>query len=378
MESPFNFGSTVSGESFINRLEEKARLEGNLTSLINTIIISPRRWGKSSLVEQVTKEITIKSKDYIVVKIDLFSVYSEEDFLQLYLRKVISAASSSLDDFTESVKLFFKRMVPKLTFSTDFGNVEVEFDKKQLTKHRDEILNLPETIANQKGKKFIICIDEFQNVADFDEKYRFEKMMRSFWQLHKNVGYCLYGSKRHMMTDMFNSSSRAFYRFGDLFLLKKISKDHWIEFIVDQFRKSKKEIDSKLAEIMVELMDCHSWYTQQIAHTTWLLTHEKCNEDIVSKAYDNIIESQEPFHQNIIQSLSAKQFNLLKAVLSEETQYTSQRVMVEYELGTSNNVRKNLARLVDKDIIDSNQGKYEFLDPLFKAYLNKLVASHRN
>src|SRR4030095_5972948 len=103
--------------------------------------------------------------------------------------------------------------------NTDFS---LSFDWKELKKYSDEVLNLPEVISAKKGIRMVICLDEFQNLSSFPGFLHFEKKMRAAWQRHKKVTYCLYGSKRHMMTDIFNNPSKPFYRFGDIMLLPKI------------------------------------------------------------------------------------------------------------------------------------------------------------
>ena len=221
--SPFIYGTTVSVHSFTNREAEAVKLQSNLLNGINTTIISPRRWGKSSLVEKVMADINKKEKKTKTIIIDLFSTSNEEEFLETFAREVIKASSSKWQEWMSSGKEFFKKLIPKLSLgidpATDFS---LSFDWQELKKHSDEVLNLPEIIAKKKGVKFIICLDEFQNLSSFDAYLTFEKKIRACWQRQKSVTYCLYGSKRHMMTDIFNSPSKPLYRFGDIMILQKI------------------------------------------------------------------------------------------------------------------------------------------------------------
>ena len=229
-DSPFIYGTIVSIQSFTNREAESAKLQSNLLNGINTTIISPRRWGKSSLVEKVIIDINKKDKKTKTVIIDLFSVSSEEEFLEQFAREVIKASSSKWQEWMSSGKEFFKKLIPKLSLgidpTTDFS---LSFDWHELNKNSDEVLNLPETIAKKRGIKFIICLDEFQNLSSFKDYLFFEKKLRACWQRHKSVTYCLYGSKRHMMTDIFNNPSKPFYRFGDIMLLQKIETKKYIQ-----------------------------------------------------------------------------------------------------------------------------------------------------
>jgi len=371
-DSPFIYGTTVSVQSFTNREIESRKLKSNLLNGINTTIISPRRWGKSSLVEKVIADINKKEKLTKTIIIDLFSVGSEEEFLEKFAREVIKASSSKWQEWMASGKEFFKKLTPKLSFGIDpISDFSLSFDLQELKKNNDEILNLPEIIAQKKGIKFIICLDEFQNLSSFKDYIVFEKKMRACWQRHKSVTYCLYGSKRHMMSDIFNNPSKPFYRFGDIMLLQKIETQKWVSFITKSFSNTNKVIDEETAEMIPFIMKNHSWYVQQLAHYTWNLTSKKATLNELNVALTELINANAPLYQKEVESISQTQINLLKAVTKGETQFTSTVTMQKYLLGTPRNVSKNKTILINSDVIHEINGKYEFVDPAFELWFNK-------
>lgn len=371
-DSPFIYGTTVSNHSFTNREAESAKLQSNLLNGINTTIISPRRWGKSSLVEKVIGEINTRDKKTRTVIIDLFSVGSEEEFLEIFAREVIKASSSKWEDWMSSGRDLFKKLIPKLSIGidpqTDFS---LSFNWEELKKNSDEVLNLPETIATAKGVKFIICLDEFQNLSSFNGYLIFEKKLRACWQRHKSVTYCLYGSKRHMMADIFNNPAKPFYRFGDIMLLQKIETQKWVSFICNGFAQTGKQMDEKTAATIPLLMKNHPWYVQQLSHYTWNLTHEKATLAEINTALNELISANSPLYQKETESISHTQLNLLKAVAKGETQFTSAVVMQKHVLGTPRNVSKNKNILINSDIIHEIDKVYEFVDPAFELWFRK-------
>jgi uncharacterized protein len=370
--SPFIYGNTVSNASFTNREAEVEKLRGNLLSGINTMIISPRRWGKSSLVEKVISEIRKKEKNHKVIIIDLFSVSNEEEFLETFAREVIKASSGKWQEWMTSGSEFFKKLIPKINIGVDpTTDFSLSFDWKELKKHSDEILNLPETIAHKKGIKMIICLDEFQNISSYSGFENLEKKLRASWQRQKSVTYCLYGSKRHMMENIFNSPAKPFYRFGDIMLLPKIEMRKWTLFIIKSFTNSGKQIQEAEAEIIAKLMKCNSWYMQQLAHYTWNLTSKKATIIEIDKAVTELINANSPLYQKEIETMSATQLNLLKAVVKGETQFTSVPVMHAYQLGTPRNVSKNKTILIHNDLIQEVNKTYEFVDPAFELWFRK-------
>lgn len=352
--SPFIYGSTVSTHAFTNREKEITKLRNNLSQGIHTMIISPRRWGKSSLVEKVIQDIDREDDgDVRSVIIDLFSVSSAEEFLELFAREVIKASSTKVEEWLAAGRDFFKQLMPKLKIGidpqTDFS---IGFDWKELQQHSAEIFDLPETIAAKKNIRFIICLDEFQKLATFKDYEPFEKKMRSVWQRQKRVTYCLYGSKRHMMSDIFNNPSKPFYRFGDILFLQKIALDKWVPFIVQGFADSGKRISEEHAAWIPQVMKNHPWYVQQLAHYAWNATDRTAGMSELTRALDELIFANMPFYQNEAEQLSPTRLNLLKAVASGETQLTSARVIEQYRLGTPRNVLKNKKLLIENDLID--------------------------
>lgn len=371
-DSPFIYGTTVSSYSFTNREEESDKLKRNLLGGINTTIISPRRWGKSSLVEKVIGDISKKHKNNRTVIIDLFAVGSQEEFLETFAREIIKASSSKWEDWMASGRDMFKKLIPKLSVGLDpNSDFNIGFNWEDLKKNSDEILNLPEAIAQSKGINLIVCLDEFQNLASFSGFLEFEKKLRAYWQRHKAVTYCLYGSKRHMMTDIFNNPSKPFYRFGDIILLQKITTEKWISFIKKGFVNTQKKIENNAAEAIPLVMKNHSWYVQQLSHYTWNKTQEKATLVEVNSALSELIYANAPLYQKETESISGTQINLLKAVARGEKQFTSIGVMQRYALGTPRNVSKNKSILINADIIQEVNKEFEFVDPAFELWFNK-------
>jgi len=370
--SPFIYGTTVSSESFNNREKEIARLTENLLGGINTTIISPRRWGKSSLVEHVTAQIKAGHPNVKVAIIDLFTVNSEEEFMEKFAGEILKASSSKWQDWVKNSKKIFKNIVPKIQLSVDpVNNMSLSFDWKEIKQHADEILNLAETVATQKKIRFVICLDEFQSIAGFPGYEAFEKRLRSIWQRQKKVTYCIYGSQRHMMTEIFNKPSKPFYRFGDIIMLQKIEREKWISYIMEAFIKTGKIIDTETAVRITDLMQCHSWYVQQLAHYTWNHTQKHAGKAELSRALDELLSANMPLYQRELEILSTTQLNLLKAVASGEKQLTSARTMNEYRLGTPHNVSKNKNVLINNDVIGDSGSGYFFLDPAFELWFRK-------
>lgn len=215
-------------------------------------------------------------------------------------------------------------------------------------------------------------MDEFQNLAQFPNYESAEKKMRSVWQKQKQVVYCLYGSKRHMMEEIFTSSSKPFYKFGDLFWLPKIKTEKWISFIKNGFTQSGKTIDESFVEKIPLLMKNHSWYVQQFSYYVWAETNSEVTSAIFNDALQKLVNSNLPLFQKIIEDLSIGQINLLKAIIKGEQQLSAKATLAEYQLGTSASALKNKQTLINKDILNSTENGLELLDPVFELWFKKV------
>ncbi len=370
METPFIFGKIATEKNFTDREQETAYLVANFTSLINTIIISPRRWGKSSLVNKASKSAMAKDSKMRICHIDLFNVRNEEHFYALLAQKVIAATSSKWDEAIENTKRFFSHLVPKITLGTDPTNeVSINFDWEEVKQNPDEVLDLAEHIAKEKGLKIVICIDEFQNIAEFDDPDYFQKKLRSHWQQHQHVAYCLYGSKRHMMLEVFTDTSKPFYKFGNLMFLNKIETPHLVEFFNSRFADTGKHITDEASRLIATLVDNHPYYAQQLAQLSWLRTKKKCTEEIVREAHTALVEQLSLLFVTITETLTNQQLNYLKALIAGEKAISSTETMHRYNISSPTSIVRSKAALLKNDILDNKAGEYSFQDPIYAHWL---------
>lgn len=370
MDTPFVFGKLAVNQNFTNRNEERQQLIRNFNSLANTILISPRRWGKSSLVQMAANEAMIVNKELHFCFLDVFSIRTEEQFYQHLAVEVLKASTSEMEILLENAGKFLGKFLPTLSFSPDSQHeISLSLDWKEVKKQPDDILNMAEKLAIEKGWKFIVCIDEFQNNATFENPLAFQKKLRSQWQKHQHVAYCLYGSKRHMLMDVFTNPSMPFYKFGNLLFLEKIKKEDWVSFICDRFEETQKHITKNSAALITDLAECHPYYVQQLAQQCWFRTTDNCSEEIILEAHQGLVAQLGLLFQSKTDELTNSQINFLKALIDGVEMYSSKETLDEYKIGTSGNVIKVKKSLENKEIIDIQGNIVSLLDPMYRSWL---------
>lgn len=370
METPFIYGKLAVGENFTDREAERSKLIMNFRSGTNTILISPRRWGKSSLVLNATSELRMKDKSLMIAFIDLFNIRNEEEFYKSLAESVIRVTSSRIEEALSNVRQFMKQWVPRISLSPDaHQEFSLGLNWSEVKKDPDELLDLAENIAVSKRRKLVICIDEFQNIAFFEDPLAFQKKLRSHWQRHQSVSYCLYGSKRHMLMDVFTSPSMPFYKFGDLVFLSKISIEYWVPFICERFKSTGKAINKKLAEKIANLAEGHPYYVQQLAQQVWLRTEADVNDKTITEAMDGLVLQMSLLFQGMTENLTTPQVNFLRLLIDGETRYSTGANIIKYRLGSSANVIRIKKSLMTKEIIDEEGHGVIILDPLYSYWL---------
>ena len=372
MNIPFNYGKIVRDEDFTDRVEETKRLIYNMYALTNTALISPRRIGKSSLVEKAIKEIQKSNNEYIFVTMTCMDCDDEWAFYQTYAKRIIECISTSAESLVKNAKDFVMRLIPTVAFKEPTGQYELSFQfnfKNQ--PDIDDILDLPQKIAEKKNKKVIVCIDEFQQIGEFKNTSRLQRKLRDSWQRHQNVAYILYGSKKHMMLNIFGEYRSPFFRFGDIMYLPKITNENWVYYITERFQATGKEITQDDASYLADKVENHPYYVQQLAQVAWLRTEKECNKGIIDDAFEAILDILGLQYENLMNTLTENQKNYLKAVCMGERNLSSARVVEEYGLGTTANVAVIKKALLRRDIIDVEGPNVIVQDTMLKYWIRK-------
>jgi len=371
IENPFVFGKAAEGTYFTDRIEDAKRLHANLTHGINTILISPRRWGKTSLVKKVIADIN--RPDIKPVFIDIFQCKSEYEFYHAFASAVIKQTSSRLDEWVETAKNFLSNISPKFSFGSDpMNDFSLSFEWNPKDDTETDILQLPEKIAQKKDVHLVICLDEFQQIADFSDTLKFQKKLRSAWQHQQNVTYCMFGSKKHLMENIFNDKGMPFYKFGDMMFLKKIPTEEWVPFICAKFQETGKIISPELASKICEATEDLSSYVQHLAWVVWYKTDKVVTNKDVTAAIDDLLEQNKVFFQREVEQLSELQLNFLRALANGVTTGFSRKdVIKKYRLESSANVQSVKKALLKKDLINVDGQEISFNDSLFKQWLKR-------
>lgn len=371
MNDAFVYGSAVEGENFTDRVSETKRLKANFEHGVNTLLISNRRIGKTSLVRHVKN--LVNSKKVSVVYLDIFDCRSEYDFYNKLASAVLQQTATKTEIFLQNAKTFLSRVSPKISLSPDpTMDFSVSLGITEKDYSPDQILNLAESIAQKQGKKIVVCIDEFQQIGEFPESLTVQKRLRGAWQLQQNVSYCLFGSKKHLLTNIFQRKDMPFHQFGDAIYLSIIETKNWIPFICQKFQKQNLIISEDLAKRICIEVENYSSYVQQLAWNVMLNTNREVTEEIIEKAMNELIAQNSALFMQQTEGLSSFQMNMLRAIASDiHNGFTTKKVLAEYNLGTKSNISRIQKTLIDRDLVELREEGLFINDPVFKKWFRR-------
>jgi uncharacterized protein len=356
--NPFKFGTVVDGTFFTDREEELERISSYINGENHLILISPRRFGKTSLIRKIVNE---SDRKYIFL--DLQIVLSAEDFASQLLKRVYRIYP------VQKLKGFIKsfRLIPVVNINPVTGEAEISFKpgSKELSPLED-VLNLIEKLGTDK-KKIIIVLDEFQDIYRIDKGL--DRFLRSVMQNHSHINYIFMGSSESMIREIFEKKNSPFYRFGTLMTLGKINPDKFIVFLQENFAQIT-EKNRELSHAILRITDSHPYYTQQLAFTVWeILIRTRFTPDTVAAAVNEIVQSHDNDYERLWNNLNRTDMMVLTGMTISDFSPLSEDFSRQFGTGASSTVFSTLNRLTQKGILLKESSSYKIDDPFFKRWI---------
>lgn len=371
MEKAFVYGMSVGGNNFTDRIEETKRIKLDFENGVNVILISPRRMGKTSLIKKVISEI--HNPMLKIVYMDIYDCRSEYDFYNRFAETIMKSTGNHLEQVMENIKRFLVRISPKISFSPEPNSefsVSLGITPKDYSP--EEILNLPERIAKEQGVRLVVCIDEFQQIGEFTDSLTIQKRLRGVWQHHQNVSYCFFGSKKHLMENIFQNRRMPFYQFGEMLHLKCIPTIYWVPFICSRFEKYGKKIAKEYASRICQVVKNYSSYVQQLAWNVMAETEKEVNEESFEEGLKALLEQNSSLFIQQTDGLTTYQLNFIRLLCKDiHSGFTTQAVSEIYPLGSKSNIDRIKKSLVDKEIITIEKDGIFLADSVFELWFKR-------
>ena len=377
--NPFIVTGKIEPEYFCDRVTESARLVKSVTNGNNMVIISPRRMGKTGLIQFCYDKPEI-ADEYYTFFIDILHTSSLREFTYLLGRAIYETLLPRSRKMASLFILTIKSISGKFGFDPITGmptfNVELgDIDRPEYT--LDEIFQY----LAHADKPCIVAIDEFQQIAKYPEK-NIEAQLRTHIQKLRNCNFIFAGSERHMMQEMFTSAARPFYHSADMLELKAIVPEIYIPFIAGHFKKRNRRIASDDIERVYNLFKGHTYYVQKAFNEAFADTPEgeECTLETIRAAIDNMVASNDTIFREILSNIPEKQKELLYAIAKEgeAERITSAAFNKRHSLAAASSVQSAMKKLLEKDIITEINKVFSVTDKLFAMWMNRMYGNIKN
>ena len=373
--NPFVYGEVVPKSAFVGRRAELDRLVTDLAHGQKIFLISPRRYGKSSLIRQACTVLGRQRIATLEITVSSFSSYVA--FLEGYVR-ALATLEANAGEARSWLRGLFTTFTPEWraeardgrAWAVSFPSVRTARDASRLAA---EVFALPARIAARLGRRLVIAMDEFQAVAGYDAG-NVEHTLRAAVQQQRQVGYVFAGSEPSLMEQMIGAR-RPFYKAGPVLRLGKLPPNVFADFIDDRFRKSGLSPEAGLGAAIVEVAGNLPYDVQRLAHETWddvsADRRRSVSQDDVHATLHRMLAEQDVFFEAVWQRLTLAQRAVLRAVVLEQGEaILGGDVRVRYRLGGASSVQTALAALQRLDLVARDEdGRYTSVDSLMREWV---------
>ena len=378
MQNPFIYGEVVPAAAFVDRVVELDRLVGDLTAAQKIFLISPRRYGKSSLIRRALATMARRGALTVDVTVSSFSSYVA--FLEGYARALVAAETqgSRARTWLREVIRSARADVRYAPDSSLRGGLTVSFptarSDKDISRLAQEVFALPARLAEAQGRKVVIALDEFQAIGEFNGG-SVEHAMRAAVQHQRDVGYVFAGSEPSLMERMLGPK-RPFYKAGPVMRLEKIPAEEFAAFIDLRFARSGIRAEPGLGAAVVELAGNLPYDVQRLAHETWDevrgASRRRATLDDLHQALKRLLAEHQMMFEALWQRLTLAQRAALRAVVVEEgRELLSADVRARHRLAGPSTMQAALAALVRDDVVNREGSRYVVVDSLLREWVER-------
>lgn len=357
------------GKAFCNRATEIKWLTENLQSCKHSLLIAPRRFGKSSLAERA-----IEACDFPTIGLNFNTCSDEQDIDALIRQGVSNLIGKTIGPIEKSIdiiKNFARHLTPKITIGTEHVNLELTVDKlNSPASNVQEALALIEKLLENKKRRAILLFDEFQAVGQIAKSHGVEAAIRNIAQDMKHLVIIFSGSNRSLLQSMFDDQRRPLYKICRKLYLNRISEEHYAHHLNKAAKIAWDDIlDEKVFKQIMLLSERHPYFVNYLCDIIWSHCKHKPKMNDVATAWTQVIEEEYSDANAEITNTSMRQRKILKyiAIHSPENLLSASAIGA---MGIAlSSTASAITSLIERDMIEKRGERYVIINPVIKHLL---------
>ena len=370
LDNPFLVSGYKSPEYFCDRTKETEELLTALENGQNVMLTSPRRMGKTGLILHLFNRLNQLYPKRKTIYIDLFSTECIADFTRAFSAAILGQLDSNPVKILKKATSVLKGIRPNITVDEITGQPQIGISYAQ----GDEMHSIGQVFdyLKQSEQECYLAFDEFQQIANYPEK-NVEALLRSYIQNIHNVHFIFSGSQAHLLSEMFLSPKRPFYQSSTNKTIGPIDEEAYFAFSKHFFEEQGRTLPEGTFHYFYHKYDGHTWYVQKVLNKLYERKRTPIDERAVLEAVGDILKENEFFYQALLRAYSKGQGKLLKAIANERIvkEITSGSFISRYGLTATSSVKSALKRLIDDEIIYSDEKGYMVYDRFFRDWLEQ-------
>lgn len=368
MFNPFFTLGYGGSEYFCDREKETAKLIEALTNGRNVALISPRRLGKTGLIQHVFHKLSTEDSNRRCFYIDIYNTQNQQEFVKLLANEILGKMDSFSEKVMTNLSAFFKSCRPVFSMDAYTGNPTVSLDIQPQASSAS-LKEIMEYMNNSQHECFV-AIDEFQQILEYSDKGT-EALIRSVVQFAPNVHFVFAGSKQHLMADIFSSPRRPFYQSTARIGLEPLNETIYYEFASRLMKQSGKELPEDIFHNVYSFAHGYTYYIQDIMNRLFSASDKEINLSLLTKIYNDIREEGEIVYKDYCDLLPKGQLKLLRAIAKEDmvTKPYETDFMRRHNLTAVSSVKLAINTLAENGIVAKSQKGFFIYDRYLSLWL---------
>lgn len=370
LKNPFVYEGYAGPNYFCDRTEETEKVIAHLQNGRNITLVSPRKIGKTGLIQHVFHQIKAQNKNAICIYTDIFHTQNQHDLVQTLGRAILQESLTDAKSKMEKVLNLFSSWRPTLSIDPLTGTPTVSVSIEPT--HPEYTLKSIFDHLEQTGKEVYVAIDEFQTITDYPETGT-EALLRSHIQFLHNTHFIFSGSKQHLMYEIFGSPKRPFFQSTEMMSLSPLHEEIYYAFASHHFKGKNGEITEAVFHHLYQQFDGYTWYVQSVLNRLYEYETSVTDTQQVNNAILNILRDRANQYETFLMFLTDNQVNLLKAIAQENIvpQPLGNAFILQHSLPSVSSIQKALNMLKEKDLVYQTPNGYIIYDRFFSLWLQR-------
>lgn len=371
MENPFIVTGKIKPEYFCDRVEEAQRLTRCiLAGGENMVVISPRRLGKTGLINFCFEKAEVK-ENVTTIFIDILRTSTLQELVFLLGRAVFKTLGNRSQNMMKNLVTTLKSI--RGSFGYDPIQNTPTFDIK-LGDIVNPVYTLEEIFAclEQADQRCIVAIDEFQQIVNYPEK-NIEAVLRTHIQQSANANFIFAGSERHIMGEMFLDHARPFYQSASIMALAPIREDKYADFVNGHFNANHLTVTPEAISTVYSTFQGNTYYMQKTFREAFSLSLEgkTCDTQLVKDIINAMMQENGHKYSETLARLSLPQKELLMAIATDghAQRVTSSQFVKRHHLKSASSVQAAMRQLMALGIVSVEKNEYYVEDQLLQRWL---------